>query len=109
MLDLTKPLRERDSKRPCILLSCDDLVVTWAADNGRGNGAQRWHVYWDYQERIDGSLENVPEKRTLDVWVNVYDGILPSYRTKEDADRCAIEPRIACLHVVREYEEGEGL
>lgn len=59
----------------------------------------------------DIDLFQVPQKRTLDVWVNVYaDGTTGSVRnSKEDADYHRLHNRIACLHIVREYTEGEGL
>ncbi len=44
-------------------------------------------------------------------WVNVFDeGGLGAYHSKEHADNLpSLYARIACLHIVQEYEEGEGL
>lgn len=57
-------------------------------------------------------LINVPEpKPSIDIWVNVYSGKCPPipYYSKFDADSTQQPGRIACLHIVREFEPGEGL
>lgn len=49
-------------------------------------------------------------KRVLDCWVNVYTHRVPALHPFRDrCDKLADEDRIACLHIVQEYEEGEGL
>ncbi len=70
------------------------------------------------QDKLD--LINIPEKRTLRGWVNVYVqrncGTLSEYfrlhETKEAADtwdKGVVGPRIACIEIVREFTAGEGL
>lgn len=112
-IDFTKPVQTRDGK-PVKIISTDghpncpivgyienrDVPVTWNPDGKFCSGA--------HESEID--LINVPQKRTLDVWVNVYpNNEVFSYSTKETADKLAGTHRLACIHIVREYEEGEGL
>jgi hypothetical protein len=48
------------------------------------------------------------EPRSGEVWVNVYGtGSGYAYRTKDEADRSALDERIACINV--KWTEGEGL
>lgn len=54
-----------------------------------------------------------PEPKKVEFWVNVYaysNGVGDiAHKTRESADNTIAGKRIACLHIVREYEEGEGL
>ena len=65
---------------------------------------------------------NIPESFKREVWVNVYPrtekghgtalGIGDNHATKADADRAShsgVLPRIACVRVVIEGKEGDGL
>jgi hypothetical protein len=59
-------------------------------------------------------LLNAPapkRKMRLEGWVNVYSMKRTSglYLSKGDADELAGQDRIACIHIDREVEEGEGL
>ena len=60
-------------------------------------------------------LIEVKPKRMLDVWINIYSEGPGRFATsKEEADHCAAVSyphghRLACLHIVREFTEGEGL
>jgi hypothetical protein len=47
-------------------------------------------------------------KMNVDFWLNVYEDP-PSWPSKEVADNAALKGRVACLHIVREFEEGDGL
>lgn len=68
-------------------------------------------------EKSDCDIISIKKpKRVLDCWVNVYPDIDPiGFSSKEEADWDASpddgrpDRRIACLHIVQEYEEGEGL
>lgn len=52
----------------------------------------------------------IPEPLIVELWINVYpDGSENFHKTREAADRCASSDRVACIHIVREYYEGEGL
>jgi len=53
----------------------------------------------------------IPKPRTMKVycWLNVYpDGSVYSYMARNHADQIS-NSRIACIHIVREVTEGEGL
>jgi hypothetical protein len=85
---------------------------------GRVFGNGEWESRsWDYDGILvpscnpSGDLVNVPEKRLLDVWINVYadGGLSPAWRTKELAEQSKAPNREACLHITREYTVGEGL
>ncbi len=63
---------------------------------------------------LDPKLDLIPTPRKIkvDCWLNVYrDGTnRPGiHLSKERADSCALENRIACLHITQEVTEGEGL
>jgi hypothetical protein len=64
---------------------------------------------------FDGSVDDYrikPEPKKVEFWVNVYavHGVGDiAHKTRESADNTIAGKRIACLHIVREYEEGEGL
>jgi hypothetical protein len=66
---------------------------------------------WNAAMNSDCDLIEVKPKRTLDVWLNVYsnNGLSMPHMTKENADASARTDRLACIHIVQEYEEGEGL
>jgi hypothetical protein len=114
-LDLSKPLRVRYLDGPCYeviasipMAGC--LHVYWKLDGRNGysqfgfDGRGKW---------LDATLENIPEKRIYERWVNANsNGMCWSYETREDADKASAHghvTRIACLHIRHEYEEGEGL
>jgi len=117
-LDFSKPITTRDGRpvrilcrdakgdEPIIgLVSYDLYEVTerWG-DNGR------WHRSEDH--RLD--LINAPAARfRREAWVNVYPGPMECgvclYDDREDADRSADPCRIACIKVIIEGTEGEGL
>ncbi len=58
-----------------------------------------------------GSYDLLPPVRKIEGWVNVYanGGSSGIHHTRESADRAVCRERIACLHIVREYTQGEGL
>jgi hypothetical protein len=83
-------------------------------ENERGEEVARiytaegqWHE--SQTDRLD--LVNVPEKRVIEFWRNVYqnNNFRFDHPTKEQADRQAAWGRIACVHFRQEYVEGEGL
>ena len=118
-LDFTKPITTRDGRKVRIL--CTDapnkaypvvgiiegewVINEWSVD---GRFCATCHI----EDGFD--LINSPIKRKIEFWVNVYENsngtaVPGCYLTKSDADKCAADGRIACLHFTREYEEGEGL
>lgn len=55
-------------------------------------------------------LVNVPPpKKTIKVWVNIYDGGISPHQTQEIAELRATDRRLACKEITIEYTEGEGL
>lgn len=52
-----------------------------------------------------------PRRIVRDAWINVYREDFGDlvHKTKEDADACAAPSRIACVRVVIDCQEGEGL
>lgn len=107
MLDLSKPLRHIETKgRAFVNRDGDNYVVTFLSDD-----EEEWDVVvWN---REPSCIENVPETRELDCWVNVYDDTKKTqcvFTSKDEADvfKCP-SGRIACLHIQRTYEVGEGL
>lgn len=67
----------------------------------------------DYQVESQYDLVNVPVKRKVECWINVYkNGINLRFDTREEADENVDgfeNFRIACLHINQEFTEGEGL
>jgi len=58
----------------------------------------------------DFSIRNVPEKKRLKGWINVYPGCYSTvFYEKKHADRAAVEIRTACIPIDIEYYEGQGL
>ncbi len=110
-LDFTKPIQTRDGRKVRIL--CTDgngeypiagyienhpTPTTWLPDGRMYKNTEMWY----------GDLINPPIKRKVEFWVNTFDDDFMVWYTKEQADGHN-RGRIACLHFVREYEEGEGL
>jgi len=76
--------------------------VRWFAEDGSYNSA-------DPQSRRD--LINVPEKRTLDLWLNInsYGNIIVGFTSVDQANRNAAPDRVSCVHIMHEYTVGEGM
>ena len=108
--DPTKPVRTRDG-RPARIVCTDragakslvsmvmepdgyELIFTHYADGAAECGGES-----------DYDLINIPERHVR--WVNVYQGQVTLYCSKEGADYAARDDRIACVRI--EFEEGEGL
>lgn len=66
----------------------------------------------EYQTR-DGRCDLIEKPKTFQYerWVNIYENYGPStiYCTRLSADEYALEGRIACVPVVIEGKEGDGL
>lgn len=122
-LDLTKPVQTRDGRKariictdakhikPVIALVTEpntfECVALYGAD---GN------FFADKTLESRNDLVNVPETNKLEGWLNVYSST-PScqsriHPTKEYADDCASEKRLACIDLSKlniTYTVGEGL
>ena len=114
MLDLTKPVRTLDGREVRIYATDGEkpFPVHGAVFNGGG-----WEVRtWTSEGRLGlgrpevGDLVNAPKKFRKEGWVNVYrDGARGWYTTKGMANIGSSPERIACLKIVVEGDEGEGL
>ncbi len=94
---------------------CGDYPVHGAVLNEHG-----WvHTTWRKDGRSfrsgnfsDGpyDLIEVTPRIQREVWLNVYNGRLcTGYPSKEESDRASSYDRIACVKVIIDCEEGEGL
>jgi hypothetical protein len=122
MIDLTKPVQTRDGDEARIYAQdgggewpvhgavkgeCGWESATWTA-------AGRYYEDGAHQE-YERDLVNIPERRRLTGWVNVYDydatGVdnkvhLSRHNADARADKAA---RIACVPIDLEYTVGQGL
>ncbi len=78
------------------------IIRTWREDG------RCWMSGHSRDEPYD--LIEVRPRIQREVWLNVYKGKLcTGYPDKEESDRAASYDRIACVKVVIDCEEGEGL
>ena len=103
-------------------LGAGNEVQIYAIDRGGANpvhGAYKINDEWvticwpeNLKDQDPGSFDlvEVKPKRKIEFWVNVYPDSIgqAAHTTKESADKFS-DLRTACLHFVREFEEGEGL
>lgn len=116
MIDINKQYRTRDGREVRIYATDGEgntihgailTVAGWAVRAWRSDGRRTFHD--DAEDLIEVRPRH---KRTM--WVNVYTlengesigSVL--WPTKETADTVAI-PRIACIKIELDFEEGEGL
>jgi hypothetical protein len=127
--DPSKPYRTRDGRKAWAAASPEPMtigshlfwLIGWIEHEGRRNPA-----YWDDDGRIvllfgesgsGGDLVNIPETRTVKVWINVYpDGDMPTpgyrmggYTTETEANIMAHPSRVACIEREITFIVGEGL
>ncbi len=115
--DPTKPVRTRDGK-PARILCTDargDLpIVALVGAPGESEYVQRFTKDGCAYRNVPlpHDLINVPEKRTLDIWVNIYsdeDDIATCFPSVALARKWAHRDRVSCVHIVHEYVVGEGM
>ena len=118
MIDISKKYRTRNGRE----------VRIYATDGGAGasiHGAIKTKTGWlttawgargNYwcNEDHDHDLIEVRPRHKRTVWMNVYDGAKVGgyYEDKSEADERLLSarwPRIACIKVDLDFEEGEGL
>jgi hypothetical protein len=73
------------------------IVTSWSKEG-------RWSI-----SNPENNLVEVKPRIQREVWVNVYHSGQSAHGTKKDADQYAGSNRIACVKVVIDCEEGEGL
>lgn len=117
-LDLTKPVQTRRGGKVTIWdasfkRTASGIPTVYGKEEFEGIAYCRtWRTTgeWDtYSGRHYLDLINVPEKRTMDMWVNIYPDAASYWANRDDADTCAVKSRLACVHIVQEYAVGEGL
>ena len=110
MIDKSKTYRTRDGRE----------VRIYAVDGGGHrpvHGAIRegreWVTYTWLHDGVAGlhcnSLIEVRPRIKRDVWVNVYSMCQTIWPSEEAANDCCTDNRIACVKLVIDCEEGEGL
>lgn len=113
--DTTKPVQTRDGRKARII--CTDAkgkyplvaLVDTEENEMALNYLQNGKFFSDREHNND--LVNIPETKTVEFWVNVYnDGeVGNAWRTKEDAIGCRDVGLFAVKKVTIEVKEGEGL
>jgi len=113
MIDINKKYKTRDGRDVTLYtvthaglspivgrIDESGVVVTW-----RPNGRH-------FSDSIESSLDLIEAKPRIQrtYWVNIYPNtISKGFYTREDADICAYDNRIACIQQTIYCEEGEGL
>lgn len=118
MFDPTKPVQTRAGREVRIYATDGGgcYPIHGAVKNSEGWEGACWRANGDYRMQYRGDypgpydLINVPEKRRLRGWVNVYCGNDTfGYATREEAERRRSAGCTACVEIDLEYEEGQGL
>ena len=113
MIDINKTYRTMDGREVRIYATdgVGDYPIHGAMLCDKG-----WHgEYWTAQgETYSGrshlhDLVEVKPRIQRELWINVYSGGAYSYYTRKRADDKAIPYRLACVKVLIDCEEGEGL
>jgi hypothetical protein len=119
-LDLTKPYRTRCGWKVVVVAlpePIDDAFFVGIVYRGDG----RESCIWRHDGRVYGptrdmsyDLIQVPETRTVKVWINVYDrkgdiAMCATNEGREHQDQYAARDRIACIEREITYTVGEGL
>jgi len=114
-LDLTKPYRTREGYEAAGMIGPDGRLYGWRKESLGMVAPSVWNADGSHIGFPDAhSLVNVPEKRTVKVWINIYgdgdkhDGVLWR-RDREQADSGAMVGRIACIEREITFTVGEGL
>ena len=116
MIDPSKQYQTRDGRKVRIL--CVDAKPPYPVvgiiqdDNELPESWDENGKYWqqDYPDGHRVDLVEVPEKRRLVGYVNVYENECSRiYKFRRFADENASKSRIACLELNIEYTVGEGL
>ena len=116
-LDTTKPVQTRGGlKAEIIRTGINDGAYSIAALITLDNGREQVLTFTDngacnqlgLLKSFD--LVNVPEKRTVKTWVNIYDdGSVYANLTKGTSDMISGVGRVACKEITIEFNVGEGL
>jgi len=117
--DPTKPVQTRGGRTARII--CTDARGGWPiialveSSEGREetsrNGEDGAYSNHPDHPQSHHDLVNVPEKRTLDLWINVNadSRTVVGYSSVWRANIDAQGDRVSCVHVIHEYTVGEGM
>ena len=113
-MDGSRPVTTRDGRK--VTLYCVDAPGSYPV-HGRVEGDDEpygWRKngdFWSSGMESKLNLIQPPRRFRYEQWVNVYHvpNLGARHLTKEDADRHSGSARIACVKVIIEGEEGEGL
>lgn len=119
MIDINKNYRTRAGHEARVLMT-DGGDWNYPVIAAYKNKDGRWwplHLtadgYHSFNKAIPSDLDLIEVKPRIyfEGWVNVYPGNMldVAYAEKADADRLAGKTRIACVKLVIDCEEGEGL
>lgn len=67
------------------------------------------HSGWNIYSKPNSDLVEVKPRIKREYWANLYQGEITLHGQRSYADGCAGKTRIACVKVVIDCEEGEGL
>lgn len=110
--DINKPFKTRDGRNVHLYSKNANgpfpihgvVDGNYAPYGWRKDGTFTWHQ----NHPLD--LVNMPERRKVKVWINVYPpGLYACHGLREEADNKAAADRIACIEREIEYTVGEGL
>jgi hypothetical protein len=115
-LDFSKPIQTRKGEPVRVLTR--DRVSAWPVVALVTEGATE-HLYsyksdgrFTESGETDSDLVNVKQRIKKSVWINLYNRANASgctHDTRGEADRDAMHGRVACLEVLIDCEEGQGL
>jgi len=114
-IDASKTYKTRDGRQVRIYATGagGDYPVHGATKDENHKWRQTsWTADGSYVVEAPSGLDLIEQRprRTLNKWLNVYDDMSTiGCATREEADSHCSDRRIACLHITREFEEGEGL
>ena len=119
VVSMDKQYRTRDGRKVRVLCVDADLGVNGDSVVGIIHGEDdpcTWRASGGYFEASDSRDDLIEVKPTVKVecWMNVYGHGIPPvhHRSRDQADtatKSAAVSRIACIHIEREVEHGEGL
>ena len=109
MIDWTKPVQTREGRK--VTIYCTDVPGGYPV-HGRIDGSDS-PLSWTISGRLidsrsgpDDLVNGPPKMIKVDCWINVYPDEVQIHASRFDANDNALESRVACIHVVREVEEG---
>lgn len=115
MIVMTKEYRTREGNPTIIYSVCgsEPYVVHGAYKTEFGWKSAIWTAHgmaYDGGEESNGDLIEVKPRINQHKWVNIYPGdAWIIHKTREQADGSATNSRLACVKLVVNCEEGEGL